>query len=45
MDVPIVVWPPGTDYLDCSSYGNYYECTWEYPQYAEAGARVCCPIW
>jgi hypothetical protein len=40
---PIVVWPPGTFYMDCSSYGSYYDCTYEYAQIASVGAIVCCP--
>jgi len=48
MNDPIVVWPPGTTYLDCSSFGNFYDCTWSasgYEYAAQAGALICCPIW
>ena len=43
---PIVIWPSGT-YVDCSSYGNYYDCTWTsgHDDLAAQGALICCPIW
>lgn len=42
---PIVVWPPGTFYTDCASIGNYYDCTWNYPELAMYGFTLCCPAW
>ena len=30
MNDPIVVWPPGTFYVDCGTYGNYYDCGYDY---------------
>jgi hypothetical protein len=43
MNDPIVVWPPGTFYMSCSNIGPFYDCTNEYPGYAEQGYVVCCP--
>lgn len=42
---PIIIWPPGTMYWSCDGFGYYYDCTYNYPQYAEQGAMVCCPGW
>ena len=43
--VPIVVWPTGTEFIsDCGEFGRFYDCTWDFPDLAEAGAMVCCPI-
>jgi len=43
---PIVVWPPGTFYADCSFVGtSYYDCTYDYPDYAAQHSLVCCPAW
>ena len=42
---PIVVWPPCTFYMDCNNIGNLYNCSYDYPWYAEQGAIVCCPAW
>jgi hypothetical protein len=44
MNDPIVVWPPGTFWGDCSSAGwNYYDCGNRYPELASYGALICCP--
>jgi hypothetical protein len=46
MNDPIVVWPPGTFYADCGSYGeNYYNCTQEMAPGNETGMVYCCPAW
>lgn len=45
MNDPIVVWPPGTFYSDCGHIGNYFECTWDYPDLAAQGFTVCCLAW
>ena len=45
MNDPIVVWPPCTFYMDCNNIGNFYNCSYDYPWYAEQGAIVCCPAW
>jgi hypothetical protein len=42
MNDPIVVWPPGTFVLPCPMFGPYYECTQQFPWYAENGYAVCC---
>lgn len=42
---PIVIWPPGTIYAECAGFGYYYDCTYEYPEYQQYGAMVCCPTW
>jgi hypothetical protein len=42
MNDPIVVWPPGTFWLSCSNIGPFYDCTNEFPYYAEQGYVVCC---
>jgi hypothetical protein len=41
---PIVVWPPGTLYTECSQFGEYYDCTYDYWM-NYPGALVCCPAW
>ncbi|MEP7353038.1 MAG: hypothetical protein ABI824_07380 [Acidobacteriota bacterium] len=48
---PIVVWPPGTFYLNCHIYDNaataefYYDCSDTYPEFQYNGAvGVCCPM-
>ena len=43
MDVPIIIWPDGTFNYNCYDYGNYYDCTYMYPQLAGMGAIACCP--
>lgn len=44
MNDPIVVWPPGTFYVDCQSYGeHYYNCTQEMAPGSETGMVYCCP--
>jgi hypothetical protein len=45
MNDPIVVWPPGTFYMDCAHIGNFYDCSYDYPWIAEQGGMVCCPGW
>jgi len=46
MNDPIVVWPPGTFYVDCQTYGeNYYNCTQEMAPGSENGMVYCCPAW
>ena len=42
MNDPIVVWPPGTFWLDCSQLGYFYDCTEEFPYYEQQGYTVCC---
>lgn len=42
MNDPIVVWPPGTFYGSCESIGPFYDCTGNYPVYAEEGWVICC---
>lgn len=42
MNDPIVVWPPGTFYLDCSTIGPYYDCTSHFPEFVGQGMIVCC---
>jgi hypothetical protein len=45
MNDPIVVWPPGTFYVDCTQYGeSYYNCTMEMG-FNEQGIVYCCPAW
>jgi hypothetical protein len=43
MNDPIIVWPPGS-FGNCGYYGNYYDCTYDYPEYAAQGSMVCCPV-
>lgn len=45
MNDPIVVWPPGTFYVDCGNLGNFYDCTYDHPEIGEQGAIACCPNW
>jgi hypothetical protein len=45
MNDPVIVWPPGTFYLDCGHIGYYRDCSYEHPELASQGALVCCPAW
>jgi hypothetical protein len=46
IDAPVVVWPPGTFYGDCTHFGgNFYDCSYDYPGYESMGVMVCCPGW
>ena len=42
MHDPIVVWPPGTFWLTCEAIGPFYDCTNDFPYYAQQGYVVCC---
>ena len=43
MNDPIVVWPPGTFFLDCNII-YMRDCTGEYPFWENLGYIVCCPV-
>lgn len=50
MSNPIVVWPPGTFWLNCGQFDDpgagmfYYDCSSSYPEAQGQGALgVCCP--
>lgn len=45
MNDPIVVWPPGTFFMDCSNFGSYFDCTYYFPDLQSQGAIACCPNW
>lgn len=42
---PIIVWPPGSLYGSCDWLGNFYDCSYDYPDYQAMGAVICCPSW
>jgi hypothetical protein len=51
MSNPIVVWPPGTFWLNCGQFDNpgqgdfYYDCSQSYPEFQANGALgACCPM-